>query len=103
MQTGAVDVERPDDARPDGGPPSVFSNSKGATMTRAHSSLADVGEALDELEDRVRRLPTASAHDVGPAMALVHGLRGRLRSEIAPRIVEPADADPRILTGEVRP
>jgi hypothetical protein len=72
-------------------------------MTRTHSTVADCEAALSELEAHIRRLPTASAHDVGPAMALIHGLRGRLRSEVAPRIVESAAADPRILDGSVRP
>jgi hypothetical protein len=68
-------------------------------MADTHSTFQECQVALDDLDQLVRRLPTASAHDVGPLTGLISGLRGRLRSEVGPLVVAPEDADPRILAG----
>jgi hypothetical protein len=68
-------------------------------VNRSHSTLSDALQSLAQFEAHVRRLPTASVHDVNPVLALVSQAHGLLRSVIAPLVVDPADADPRVLAG----
>jgi hypothetical protein len=68
-------------------------------MTNTHSTLSDCKASLADFEAHVRRLPVASVHDVGTLTGLISQLHSRLRSEVGPLVVDPADADPRVLAG----
>jgi hypothetical protein len=77
----------------------VLARNEVMPMTKTHSTITECQAALAEFERLVRRLPTASVHDVGTLTGLIGQLHSRLRSEVGPLVVDPADADPRILAG----